>query len=147
MKEQEFKNKREELYNKRNEAISNLKKEVDDYVRGIQIGDFKAVRVFDNMIEVAMVKDVEQVFGTNFTIYVQDHGWAKVKVTANIGTCGSFELGVGDYQELKYIAFAKFMKYIEKYGLKEKLIRCYNECKGIFKEQCRLGRELEKSKK
>lgn len=108
---------------------------VEELVADILGDEFKVYHFCPSGFDVRLTREGKEVFGCGFSVRVDDN-WhynddkvfvREPRVEVSIGTCGSFPIGVGDDQEKKYMAFARFMSMLQEVRLDKVLIKCNEE--------------------
>lgn len=129
MTTQEFKTKKQSICESHKAIINEARERVEEFVTDILGAEWKVLGFCENGFEVQLMRDEKRVFGASWEIFIDRDflGDKEVRVRANIGTCGSFEIGASDDQEKKYMAFARFMSMLEECGMKKVLIKCYKD--------------------
>ena len=145
MTEEQYTNKRIEILDARIGLLDDIKERVDEFVTDMLkgYGNFKATHVTDNRIEISLMNGEKAEFGCGWTMYIKDdyYGEHKPRIECNIGTCGSFEIGTGDTQEIKYVAFARFITMLKECGMEKYLLRTHTAIKALSRQLSQLEDE------
>lgn len=145
MSEEQYKNKRIEILDARIGLLEDIKERVNEFVADMLkgYGDFKATHISDSRIEISLMNGEKAEFGCGWDVYIKDnfYGEHKPRIECNIGTCGSFEIGTGDNQEIKYVAFARFITMLKECGMEKYLLRTHTAIKALSRQLSQLEDE------
>lgn len=150
MKELEIEKKMMEIVNDNKVIISEAQERVEEFVNDILGEEFKVYYFCPTSFDVCLTRKGNQVFGCGFSIRINDN-WhyddnrkfvRDPKVEVNIGTCGSFPIGVDDNQEKKYMAFARFISMASECLLDKFLLMTYEKVEKNYEEYRKLDEEL-----
>lgn len=146
--EQLFDSQKQSLQHELETLLTEAKERVEEFVTDNlkEFGDFRVWGYTPEHFEVALFNDEKPVFGAHFDVYVRkDYHSKETNMECNIGTCGSFRLGVGNEREMLYLAFAKFITDVREVCFDKYLIRVQNQVDEIWHRFSGLCKQFNKN--